>query len=996
MLQTVDGQPVAPLEARTADRSGAVTALKRWGRLGAAVTSLCLGALFLFVWTGRPLGAESRAPANWTWQSGPDLTTPRMNHTATLLPDGRVVVIGGISDASNATRLNSAEIYDPAANTWTLAPGQSNAFRNQHTATLLQDGRVLVIGGDANFGGVVNSAEIFDPATGQFTPVSSPGPMAQHTAVRLHDGSVLVFGGYSGYTGSSPDFILYAMRYDVGTDAWTFAGQMDLYEPMGAILGDGQVIALARGLGGAKLYNPTNNSWTAAPNLPAVNWVNFWGVSLTPLNGNAYFAGYGEAVTYSGGWSGVSSLLRNRNTHAATAVGNGVMLIGGIDPNFNKWAEAEINGATAGSLQVGRTWHTATTLQDGRVLVAGGQGSGITVLNSTEIGEPDGFATATPTHTATVTPTPTNTPTATLTPTATPTATNTPTATPTRIGNGVIAGRVWRDEGWVLGIQNPADARIWGIREDEPGVPGVTVELRTPGEDGDWSTGQDNTVDGVVTGATGQYTFTTLFTNLPNGDPMPHSITFFPPPGLRFVDPHVGNDDGVDSDAENESVSGLDTWAAGVGVLLSQAQPAQGHVDAGLYRNEIGGRVWLDEDRDGIQDPNEAGIGGVGVGLIRGTLAGGAPDRTVTTDSTGHYTFTHVRPEDHLLVIAPINHEPSPADQGGDDSLDSEGRPTDCWPQPGCPLFISIRPGGNALLPFQGFGLIPQGSLAVRAETVHVQNGLTEIQPRAGISLTLYALPPQPPPQPLANKSSDSAGMAQFQWLKSGLYQILGERPGSLLLYNQAGFSQLGPDRLQSRPQSLNLTSYDKIDVVKELSLQFYQPDASANATPNGGGSVNTSGSQVRSAQARGVSLTVPPGAVTQTVTLHLTDLAASAAVGEALPNPAGYAPSDFGFIWDVSVGDVQQSAFTLTLPATVVMLYAKDGLGNGSEAGLLLMRWEQGSGWVDASAGCEGAGQQVSAGNIELTAAVCHTGRYGLFSPQVRWQVLLPLVTVR
>jgi hypothetical protein len=133
--------------------------------LSAACLALCLVVVAL-LWPGPRLGAESAAPTSWTWTAGPTLNQLRYHHTATLLQDGRVVVIGGISDVNNATRLNTAEVYDPVTNSWTLYPNGSNSFRNQHTATLLQDGRILVIGGDANFGGVVNSAEIFDPVAG--------------------------------------------------------------------------------------------------------------------------------------------------------------------------------------------------------------------------------------------------------------------------------------------------------------------------------------------------------------------------------------------------------------------------------------------------------------------------------------------------------------------------------------------------------------------------------------------------------------------------------------------------------------------------------------------------------------------------------------------------------------------------------------------------------------------------------------------------------------
>ena len=99
-----------------------------------------------------------RAQALCTWSVTGSMSTARVNHTATLLNDGRVLVAGGQADLL----LSSAEIFDPASGTWSLT-GSMSAGRSRHTATLLSDGRVLVAGGQADL--LLSSAEIFDPAS---------------------------------------------------------------------------------------------------------------------------------------------------------------------------------------------------------------------------------------------------------------------------------------------------------------------------------------------------------------------------------------------------------------------------------------------------------------------------------------------------------------------------------------------------------------------------------------------------------------------------------------------------------------------------------------------------------------------------------------------------------------------------------------------------------------------------------------------------------------
>ena len=119
----------------------------------------------------------------------PAASPPHALHTATLLPNGKVLVAGG-SNASGV--LSSAELYDPASGTWS-ATGSLTPHAN-HTATLLPNGKVLVAGGLVD-GGALSSAELYDPASGTWTPLAASPPHANHTATLLPNGKVLVAGG---------------------------------------------------------------------------------------------------------------------------------------------------------------------------------------------------------------------------------------------------------------------------------------------------------------------------------------------------------------------------------------------------------------------------------------------------------------------------------------------------------------------------------------------------------------------------------------------------------------------------------------------------------------------------------------------------------------------------------------------------------------------------------------------------------------------------------
>jgi hypothetical protein len=140
--------------------------------------------------------ADVYDPGTGRWSRTGSLNLGRWLHTATLLSDGRVLILGGRTpkDSVRAT----AELYDPRSGTFSAA-GAMGEGRQQQTATLLGDGRVLIAGGywsDGTSGHMLSSTETYDPATGTFSPTGSMGvPRNSHWAVRLNDGRVLIVGG---------------------------------------------------------------------------------------------------------------------------------------------------------------------------------------------------------------------------------------------------------------------------------------------------------------------------------------------------------------------------------------------------------------------------------------------------------------------------------------------------------------------------------------------------------------------------------------------------------------------------------------------------------------------------------------------------------------------------------------------------------------------------------------------------------------------------------
>ncbi|MCO1575089.1 protein LivK [Crossiella sp. SN42] len=307
-------------------------------------------------------------PRGGQWTVTGSLATSRRLHTMTVLPNGKVLAAGGFHGhpSTSPNLLASAELFDPATGTWSPT-GSMHTARSNHNAILLTDGRVLVMGGATELPGVdsfiIASAELYDPATGTWSRTASMiYARASFPVAPLPGGEVLVAAGTI-ETGGDLAGLTYCEIFDPATGIWSPTA------PIGAVAGqstgqprcNAQMIALADG-----------------------TVLLTGGHSGGPLNWNYNPFSFSESERYdpaTGTWSAAAAMRIPRDEFRLVRLDSGkVLAIGGLEYGGYDagYQNSEIFDPATGSwgpligLTVGRTKFGAVKLADGRVLIAGG------------------------------------------------------------------------------------------------------------------------------------------------------------------------------------------------------------------------------------------------------------------------------------------------------------------------------------------------------------------------------------------------------------------------------------------------------------------------------------------------------------------------------------------------------------------------------------------------------------------------------------------------
>ncbi|MGH8895241.1 MAG: Kelch repeat-containing protein, partial [Actinomycetes bacterium] len=332
--------PIQPLPRMTLSRAAHTATALPDGRVlvaGGCTADGCEGAT-------RGARSELFEPERRAFVAGPAMTTPRAGHTATPLPGGAVLIVGGYT-GEGAAPLASAEVFDPGEGSFRGTASMS-VGRGAHSAVALSDGRVLVMGGVSGAEQFLDSAEMYDPRTGRWTRT---GPMttarSAAAAVALADGRVLVTGGQA----VAGEVLDTAEVFDPASGRWRRAGRLTdgRYKHAASLLADGRVLVVggsgpgdqAEQLASAELYDPSSNRFSATGSMQFARFKIPDAVAIGP-DGRVVVAGGASTVEV-------------------------------FDPVAESFTPME------GRLGDALSFSTATVLGDGRVLVLGGYDASI-------------------------------------------------------------------------------------------------------------------------------------------------------------------------------------------------------------------------------------------------------------------------------------------------------------------------------------------------------------------------------------------------------------------------------------------------------------------------------------------------------------------------------------------------------------------------------------------------------------------------------------------
>ncbi len=323
-----------------------------------------------------------------------NMSRPRMAHTATALPNGRILIAGGFTTEADAAQ--SAELFDPLRDRFLALP-RMGTVRHSHTATLLPDGKVLISGGFAAGSTTVASAELFDPITNTFSPTGMLGePRAGHVAVLLGTGKVLIAGG----VGPDWTFLSSAELYDPATGRFTRTGDMTVAREshVAVRLVDGRVL-IAGGhrdrraaitiYRSAETYNAATGRFTAVGDMQ-VRRHKHDGVLLR--DGRVLMTGgsderddegaYRSSELFdpkTGTFSRGPALQRPRYKHAGSSIllRNGTVLVAGGAGHAEMYDPVAVAfSVVAGDGQLAGQFSAVAPTSNGGALIAGGYGNG--------------------------------------------------------------------------------------------------------------------------------------------------------------------------------------------------------------------------------------------------------------------------------------------------------------------------------------------------------------------------------------------------------------------------------------------------------------------------------------------------------------------------------------------------------------------------------------------------------------------------------------------